>query len=89
MANEYMIRDYAEAQACFLPYVISDHSPAILVIPNCLEKKKRSFRFSNYITGKAAFIPLVKEEWNKNIMGFRMFVLAKKNEKSQKMSQKV
>lgn len=78
MGNEYMIRDYVEAQACFLPYVISDHSPAILVIPKYLVKKKRSFRFSNHITCKAEFLPLVKEEWDKNIVGFKMFVLAKK-----------
>ena len=78
MGNDKMIQEHVEAYACFLPYVVSDHSPAVLVIPKCFEKKKRSFRFSNYVTDKEEFLPLVKEEWGKKVMGCRMFILARK-----------
>ena len=78
MGNNKMIQDYIEAHACFLPYVVSDHSPAVLVIPKCFEKKKRSFRFSNYVADKKEFLPLVKEEWGKYVLGCKMFIMAKK-----------
>ncbi|GJX46348.1 RNA-directed DNA polymerase, eukaryota, reverse transcriptase zinc-binding domain protein [Tanacetum coccineum] len=32
------------AHGLFLPYVVSDHSPAILIVPKGLPKKKKSFR---------------------------------------------
>lgn len=89
MRNSKMIQVYPEAHACFLPYVVSDHSPAILVIPNCQERKKRSFRFSNYITDKPEFLPVVKEEWGKEVTGFKMFILAKKMKNLKKSLKKL
>ncbi|GKC28564.1 RNA-directed DNA polymerase, eukaryota, reverse transcriptase zinc-binding domain protein [Tanacetum coccineum] len=56
-------------QVYVLPYMISDHSPIIVKIPDGVQKKKSSFRFSNFITEKKEFIPTVRGVWNKRIEG--------------------
>jgi hypothetical protein len=78
MGNGEFMGRFTNAQAFFLPYLISDHSPAILSIPNRLKKKNRPFRFSNYITDKQDFIPIVQQEWCKSHEGHKMFILVKK-----------
>ncbi|GJV53270.1 RNA-directed DNA polymerase, eukaryota, reverse transcriptase zinc-binding domain protein [Tanacetum coccineum] len=35
-------------------------------------------KFSNYVTDKQEFIPIVKEKWNQNIQGFYMYQVVKK-----------
>ncbi|GJX70394.1 RNA-directed DNA polymerase, eukaryota, reverse transcriptase zinc-binding domain protein [Tanacetum coccineum] len=57
-SNEDFIKSFPQAHAKFLPYIISDHSPAILCVPFNIRKKVKSFRFSNYITNKQEFIPI-------------------------------
>ncbi|GKC62627.1 RNA-directed DNA polymerase, eukaryota, reverse transcriptase zinc-binding domain protein [Tanacetum coccineum] len=69
MTNKDFIKSFPQAHAKFLPYIISDHSPAILCVPSNIRKKVKSFRFSNYITKKQKFIPIVKEKWDQNIQG--------------------
>ncbi|GJT56728.1 RNA-directed DNA polymerase, eukaryota, reverse transcriptase zinc-binding domain protein [Tanacetum coccineum] len=61
MSNNLFLTKFNNAHALFLPYGISDHSPAILKIPQVLTKKKKSFRPANYITDKEEFKILVKE----------------------------
>ncbi|GJZ49116.1 RNA-directed DNA polymerase, eukaryota, reverse transcriptase zinc-binding domain protein [Tanacetum coccineum] len=39
MVSESFHEDFARSQAIFLPFMISDHSPATLVIPSCGKKK--------------------------------------------------
>ncbi|GJS78576.1 hypothetical protein Tco_0728457 [Tanacetum coccineum] len=51
----------------FLPYVSYDHCPAILVVPNEIEKKQKSFRFINYIADKEDFIPNVCKGWSTEV----------------------
>ncbi|GKC92941.1 putative reverse transcriptase domain-containing protein [Tanacetum coccineum] len=53
----------------FLPYITSDHCHALLVIPCSVTKRKRSFRFMNYLTDKKEFHQVVKENWNVPING--------------------
>ncbi|GKA78679.1 RNA-directed DNA polymerase, eukaryota, reverse transcriptase zinc-binding domain protein [Tanacetum coccineum] len=60
------------SQAVFQPFLISDHSPAILIIPTCGIRKAKSFRFANYIVDKHGFINEVTEGWNVNINGHKM-----------------
>nr|GEV72773.1 ribonuclease H-like domain-containing protein [Tanacetum cinerariifolium] len=53
------------AHGMFLPFVISDHSPDVVTIPEGL-KKRRSFRFINYIANKDEFADYnetIKEEF--------------------------
>ncbi|GKC44302.1 RNA-directed DNA polymerase, eukaryota, reverse transcriptase zinc-binding domain protein [Tanacetum coccineum] len=52
MVNEDFISKYPQVQAIFMPYLISDHSPALLIIPNGMRFKRKSFKFANYITEK-------------------------------------
>ncbi|GKE55641.1 hypothetical protein Tco_1494826, partial [Tanacetum coccineum] len=48
---------YLKAYALFLPYLISDHCPTVLVIPKSVHVKKKPFKFANIIAGKHEFIP--------------------------------
>ncbi|GJX41446.1 RNA-directed DNA polymerase, eukaryota, reverse transcriptase zinc-binding domain protein [Tanacetum coccineum] len=66
---------YSRAHDVFLPYGISDHSPAVLTCSNAGKKNTRSLRFANYIADKMKFGSLVSENWNVNIDGFAMFKL--------------
>nr|GEY81112.1 hypothetical protein [Tanacetum cinerariifolium] len=48
MINESFIMVFEKAHGVFLPYLISDHIPSMLFLPDGLLKKKRSFRFNNH-----------------------------------------
>ncbi|GJT40085.1 zinc knuckle CX2CX4HX4C containing protein [Tanacetum coccineum] len=61
----------------FLPYVTSDHCPALLVIPCSATKRKRSFRFMNYLIDKKEFHQVVKDNWNVPVYGFAIDELKK------------
>ncbi|GJZ30045.1 RNA-directed DNA polymerase, eukaryota, reverse transcriptase zinc-binding domain protein [Tanacetum coccineum] len=63
MVNSDFIDHYGNVNARFLPFLISDHSPVVLHIPNTLEKKKKSFRFSNFVADKEEFIDVLA--WKK------------------------
>ncbi|GKB79502.1 RNA-directed DNA polymerase, eukaryota, reverse transcriptase zinc-binding domain protein [Tanacetum coccineum] len=52
MSNEGFIKNFPQAHAKFLPYIIFDHSLAILCVPTNVTKHIKSFRFPNYITDK-------------------------------------
>ncbi|GKB56762.1 hypothetical protein Tco_0912948 [Tanacetum coccineum] len=63
MSNEEFITAYEHAHAVCLPYIISDHCPCLITIPNGLKRNVRAFRFINYIIDKYDCIPNIKEEW--------------------------
>ncbi|GJZ69312.1 RNA-directed DNA polymerase, eukaryota, reverse transcriptase zinc-binding domain protein [Tanacetum coccineum] len=69
MANEEFIRTYSKAFAIFHPFLVSDHSPVVLVIPNAMSKKKRSFKFANFVAEKEDFLPMVEQSWNEKVNG--------------------
>nr|GEW21390.1 RNA-directed DNA polymerase, eukaryota, reverse transcriptase zinc-binding domain protein [Tanacetum cinerariifolium] len=71
MADEILGNDCANG--VFLPYLISDHSPSIMSIPRGITKKKKSFRFANYIADKDEFLELVNEEWKHKVSGCQMY----------------
>ncbi|GJW49094.1 hypothetical protein Tco_0090445 [Tanacetum coccineum] len=54
--NEKFLDTFANAHGFFLPYLISDHSPAMLMLPIAGNNKKRAFRFANYIADKSDFL---------------------------------
>ncbi|GKB05233.1 RNA-directed DNA polymerase, eukaryota, reverse transcriptase zinc-binding domain protein [Tanacetum coccineum] len=78
IGNEDLINKYPHAHAVFLPYLISDHSPNVLIIPNVIMKKRKAFKFVNFTTGKTEFIPLVSKMWNNEVHGCQMFNTVKK-----------
>ncbi|GJR32719.1 hypothetical protein Tco_0780479 [Tanacetum coccineum] len=60
MVNEELILKFPDANALFRPYLVSDHSPVVVSLPLSYEKKKKkAFRFANYITEKEDFLPTV------------------------------
>ncbi|GJS31679.1 RNA-directed DNA polymerase, eukaryota, reverse transcriptase zinc-binding domain protein [Tanacetum coccineum] len=75
MINVDFISKYGDAFIRFLPFFISDHSPVILHLPSTLDKKKKAFKFSNFVADKEEFIDVVKNEWKYDAEGFNMFKL--------------
>ncbi|GJT03880.1 RNA-directed DNA polymerase, eukaryota, reverse transcriptase zinc-binding domain protein [Tanacetum coccineum] len=78
MISTDFIDKYGNAYASFLPFLISDHSPVVLHIPNTLDKKKKSFRFSNFVAEKPEFLDVVKKEWKCDCDGYSMYKLIQK-----------
>ncbi|GKE86574.1 RNA-directed DNA polymerase, eukaryota, reverse transcriptase zinc-binding domain protein, partial [Tanacetum coccineum] len=66
MVNGNFLNKYGNASGVFLLYLVSDHSPAIIKIPKGIVKKKKSFRFANYVPDKDGFLDLVKKGWLKD-----------------------
>nr|GEZ31441.1 RNA-directed DNA polymerase, eukaryota, reverse transcriptase zinc-binding domain protein [Tanacetum cinerariifolium] len=48
MVSEKFLDAFEGRQAILQPFLISNHSPAIMIIPTCRTKKAKSFRFANY-----------------------------------------
>ncbi|XP_071687005.1 uncharacterized protein [Rutidosis leptorrhynchoides] len=78
MANEDFIKQFGSAHAVFLPYLISDHSPSILTIPEGLVFKPKAFRFMNYTADKDDFIPVVEKGWQLEVIGHHMYRVVRK-----------
>nr|GEV73046.1 hypothetical protein [Tanacetum cinerariifolium] len=72
MVNEAFMDKFQQAHGVILPCMISDHSFIIVRIPNGVQKRKGSFRFSNFITDKEEFLPTVRSVWNKEFEGHTM-----------------
>ncbi|GJY22310.1 hypothetical protein Tco_0394876, partial [Tanacetum coccineum] len=43
------------------------HSPSMLVIHNKIAKKKKSFRFANYVADKTDFLDIAKDVWDMKV----------------------
>ncbi|PWA66526.1 RNA-directed DNA polymerase, eukaryota, Reverse transcriptase zinc-binding domain protein [Artemisia annua] len=78
MCNTTFLGKFNNANGVFLPYGISYHSPAVLNCPKALRKKRRSFRFANYIADKDDFLTTVKKHWMNYSQGHAMFQLVQK-----------
>ncbi|GJR00937.1 RNA-directed DNA polymerase, eukaryota, reverse transcriptase zinc-binding domain protein [Tanacetum coccineum] len=68
---------------------VSDHSLAVMIILKIMKKKNRAFRFSNYLSEKEEFIPLVKQSWDGNVEGYKMYVLVQKLKRLEKVLKKM
>ncbi|GJW78224.1 RNA-directed DNA polymerase, eukaryota, reverse transcriptase zinc-binding domain protein [Tanacetum coccineum] len=67
MANEQFLDEYNQAYVVFHPFLVSDHSPAVIVLPQAMYRKKNSFKFANFVANKEEFSSIVKKGWsNKN-----------------------
>ncbi|GJU23584.1 RNA-directed DNA polymerase, eukaryota, reverse transcriptase zinc-binding domain protein [Tanacetum coccineum] len=69
MINENFLMQFEKAHGIFLPYLVSDHCPAIMTIPKGISKKKKSFRFANYVADKKDFLDVVREGWKQDVRG--------------------
>ncbi|GJR22246.1 hypothetical protein Tco_0970773 [Tanacetum coccineum] len=78
IGNSGFLDLFGSCYARFLPYVTSDDCPTLLVITDVTKKKRRAFRFMNYLTEKKEFHKLVNDKWNEPIKGYAMFVLDKR-----------
>ncbi|GKB00672.1 RNA-directed DNA polymerase, eukaryota, reverse transcriptase zinc-binding domain protein [Tanacetum coccineum] len=75
---------YQNSFGVFYPFMISDHSPAVITIPKGLRKKRKSFRFVNNIADKKDFIECVKREWETYVIGCNMYKVGQKLKRSKK-----
>ncbi|GKB88702.1 RNA-directed DNA polymerase, eukaryota, reverse transcriptase zinc-binding domain protein, partial [Tanacetum coccineum] len=78
MISEAFVDKFQNSSGVFLPYMISDHSPAVLKLPNGMAKRRKAFRFSNFVTDKKEFIPIIKKAWEVDIEGHMMYKVVKK-----------
>ena len=78
MSNEEFLERFNNAHGIFLPYIISDHSPALLVLPDVIQVKSKSFRFFNYVADKEEFLDVVKEGWKNDVQGCKMYQVTQK-----------
>ncbi|GJU08699.1 RNA-directed DNA polymerase, eukaryota, reverse transcriptase zinc-binding domain protein, partial [Tanacetum coccineum] len=78
MGNNEFLDQFGSCYATFLSYITSDHCPGLLTIPDVAVKRKKSFRFMNFLADKKEFHQLVRENWNEPINGYAMFVLVKR-----------
>ncbi|GJV03160.1 RNA-directed DNA polymerase, eukaryota, reverse transcriptase zinc-binding domain protein [Tanacetum coccineum] len=77
MGNASFIEKFDSSHAIFLPHLTYDHCPAVLVLPKTMHKKKRAFKFANYVADKPEFISIVQKEWSSQVQGCEMFKLVK------------
>ncbi|GJX71997.1 RNA-directed DNA polymerase, eukaryota, reverse transcriptase zinc-binding domain protein [Tanacetum coccineum] len=78
MANDNFIGKFSNSTAHFLPHLSSDHCLVVLIMPNTLNKRRRAFRFANFVANKPEFNGTVDREWNIQTTGCKMFKLVKK-----------
>ncbi|GJY89292.1 RNA-directed DNA polymerase, eukaryota, reverse transcriptase zinc-binding domain protein [Tanacetum coccineum] len=72
MANEDFFSNFNHAYVVFHPFMVSDHSPIVLIMPNEIVKNKRPFKFANYVANKSDFLPTIENVWNEEIHGHHM-----------------
>nr|GFB35094.1 hypothetical protein [Tanacetum cinerariifolium] len=78
LGNSHFMSIFPLSYAHFLPFMLSDHTPAVIVMPKISKAKLKPFKFYNYLTDKDDFIPIVRNVWNSKIDGFAMFSLVSK-----------
>ncbi|GJY88850.1 RNA-directed DNA polymerase, eukaryota, reverse transcriptase zinc-binding domain protein [Tanacetum coccineum] len=84
MCNNAFLDQFGNCYATFLPYFTSDHTPGLLTIPNANIRRKKSFRFMNYLADKKEFHNIIKDKWNEQVFGYAMFVLARRRKRMKK-----
>nr|GEY86741.1 RNA-directed DNA polymerase, eukaryota, reverse transcriptase zinc-binding domain protein [Tanacetum cinerariifolium] len=64
--NKAFMKEFGRAHGVFLPYMVSDHSPDVLSIPDKLPKIKKSFKISNFVADKEEFRDIAQKNLNEN-----------------------
>ncbi|GKE37207.1 putative reverse transcriptase domain-containing protein, partial [Tanacetum coccineum] len=70
MGNVAFMTSFPTSFAHFLPFMTSDHTPTVFVIPEVVKAKPKPFKFHNYLTCNDGFIPAVKKVWESEVDGF-------------------
>ncbi|GKB12254.1 putative reverse transcriptase domain-containing protein, partial [Tanacetum coccineum] len=78
LGNSSFMTSFPSSYAHFLPFMLSDHTPAVFTIPEVRKVKPKPFKFHNYLSSKDAFIPTVSGVWSNKVEGFSMFSLVSK-----------
>ncbi|GJU07260.1 RNA-directed DNA polymerase, eukaryota, reverse transcriptase zinc-binding domain protein [Tanacetum coccineum] len=78
LVNGSFMTDFPDAYGQFMPFMTLDHSTTILSFPKRLIKKRRAFRFTNYVVNKEEFLPTVEEVWNKEVTCHNMYKVVQK-----------
>ncbi|GJT14818.1 retrovirus-related pol polyprotein from transposon TNT 1-94 [Tanacetum coccineum] len=78
MGNTEFIDAFPGAYALFQPYRISDHSPAVLNIPNLPFNKPKPFKIFNFLAHKSQFRELLSSVWSVNVDGHKMYQVVSK-----------
>lgn len=65
MGNGTFLASFSDSYAVFKPYRISDHSPAVLKIPQTVKNKPKPFKFANFLVHKPKFLPMIKDVWKR------------------------
>nr|GEV95401.1 hypothetical protein [Tanacetum cinerariifolium] len=78
LTNEGFMKVYNKSHGVFLPYLIFDHSPVILVFPEGLQKKRSTFRFTNLVADKPEFLDIIKGVWQEEIKKCKMYRVVQK-----------
>ncbi|GJV35267.1 putative RNA-directed DNA polymerase [Tanacetum coccineum] len=73
MGNLKFVDTFPGAYGIFQPYIISDHSPAVLKIPTLCTNKPKPFKFFNFLTYKSKFNDIVAEQWLMSVDGYSMY----------------
>ncbi|GJZ68963.1 probable L-cysteine desulfhydrase, chloroplastic [Tanacetum coccineum] len=79
MGNGHFVSDFSNSFANFLPFVSSDHSLAVLVMPEVKGKSNKAFRFMNYLANKDDFVDVVRQHWFVPVKGFNMYIHGKRH----------
>nr|GEX35131.1 hypothetical protein [Tanacetum cinerariifolium] len=78
MCNGQFVERFINANAQFLPFMASDHTPAVIEIPVMQRAKPKPFKFANFLVDKKEFLPIVKEVWESHVSGHAMFSVVSK-----------
>ncbi|GJZ39108.1 hypothetical protein Tco_0585671 [Tanacetum coccineum] len=58
LSNIGFVEKFPNANAQFIPFVVSDHSSCVLNIPGNFRSKLKPFKFANYLAKKPEFLPI-------------------------------
>ncbi|GKC26968.1 putative reverse transcriptase domain-containing protein [Tanacetum coccineum] len=78
MGNVPFMSSFPIVHALFLPFMLSDHTPTVLIFLDILKPKPKPFKFHNYLSSKDKFLPTVSEVWSNKVDGCSMFSLVSK-----------
>ncbi|KAJ9535522.1 hypothetical protein OSB04_un001343 [Centaurea solstitialis] len=78
LGNLCFVGDFPSAHVSFLPFGVSDHSPAVVSLPNLSSFRPRPFKFCNYLADNKGFLPLVLDAWSLDFPGCSMFSVVSK-----------
>jgi hypothetical protein len=75
MANMEWFQKYGNTSVEFIDGVVSDHSPAVIVIDHFISFGPKPIKFFNFWADHSLFLDWVKEGWSYYVEGYPMYQL--------------